>query len=115
MHGLPFLAYDNVNPAMVNSMMLHSSMLAFEKVYCSSSVPRSPGGTPIRQAPRPCVSNDPAALIAQALKKKFARQRAEESPDKENIRHNFTSSPKKLTPVKESPKVNILGKKFMDL
>ena len=24
--GLPYLAYDNVNPAMVNSMMLHSSM-----------------------------------------------------------------------------------------
>ena len=26
-------AYDNVNPAMVNIMMLRSSMLAFEKVY----------------------------------------------------------------------------------
>ena len=33
LRGLPYLAYDNVNPAMVNSMMLHSSMLAFEKVY----------------------------------------------------------------------------------
>ena len=30
---LPYLAYDNVNPAMVNSMMLRSSMLAFEKIY----------------------------------------------------------------------------------
>ena len=29
----PYLAYDNVNPAMVSSMMLRSSMLAFEKVY----------------------------------------------------------------------------------
>ena len=29
--GLPYLAYDNVNPATVNS--LRSSMLAFEKVY----------------------------------------------------------------------------------
>ena len=31
--GLQYLAFDNVNPAMVNSMMLRSSMLAFEKVY----------------------------------------------------------------------------------
>ena len=33
LRGLPYLAYDNVNLAMVNSMMLRSSMLAFEKVY----------------------------------------------------------------------------------
>ena len=33
LQGLPYLAYDNVNPTMVNSMMLRSSMLAFEKVY----------------------------------------------------------------------------------
>ena len=26
LQGLPYLAYDNVNPAVVNSMMLHSSM-----------------------------------------------------------------------------------------
>ena len=26
LRSLPYLAYDNVNPAMVNSMMLHSSM-----------------------------------------------------------------------------------------
>ena len=31
---LPFLAYDNANLAMVNSMMLRSSMHAFEKVCC---------------------------------------------------------------------------------
>ena len=36
LRGLPYLAYDNVNPAMVNSMMLRSSMLAFEKVYYKS-------------------------------------------------------------------------------
>ena len=28
-----FIAYDNVNSAMVNSMMSRSSMLAFETVY----------------------------------------------------------------------------------
>ena len=33
LRGLPYLVYDKVNPAMVNSMMLRSSMLAFEKVY----------------------------------------------------------------------------------
>ena len=33
LRGLPYLVYDNVNPAVVNSMMLRSSMLAFEKVY----------------------------------------------------------------------------------
>ena len=33
LRGLPYLAYDNVNPAVVNNMMLRSSMLAFEKVY----------------------------------------------------------------------------------
>ena len=33
LRGLLYLAYDNVNLAMVNSMMLRSSMLAFEKVY----------------------------------------------------------------------------------
>ena len=33
LRGLPYLAYDNVNLAMVNSMMLRSSMLEFEKVY----------------------------------------------------------------------------------
>lgn len=70
------------------------------------SVARSPGGTPIRQKPRPCeMSYDPAALIAQALKRKFARQRAEDSPDKENAySRGFTPSPRKRTPVKDSPK-----------
>ena len=34
--GLPYLAYDSVNP--MNSMMLRSSMLAFEKVYCGKII-----------------------------------------------------------------------------
>ena len=38
LRGLPYLAYDNVNPALVNSMMLRSSMQAFEKVYNVSFV-----------------------------------------------------------------------------
>ena len=32
LRGLPYLPYDNVNPAIENGMMLRSSMLAFEKV-----------------------------------------------------------------------------------
>ena len=32
LRGLQYVAYDNVNPAMVSSMMLRSSMHAFEKV-----------------------------------------------------------------------------------
>ena len=41
LQGLPYLAYDNVNPAMVNSMMLRSSILAFETVSwsCKTSYP----------------------------------------------------------------------------
>ena len=35
--GLLYQAYDNVNLAMVNSMMLRSSMHAFEKVYLTHS------------------------------------------------------------------------------
>ena len=31
LRGLPYLAYDNMNPAMVNSMMLHSSMHDLKK------------------------------------------------------------------------------------
>ena len=33
LRGLPYLAYDSVNPAMVNSIMLRSSMHAFIKDY----------------------------------------------------------------------------------
>ena len=38
LRGLPYPAYDIVNPAMVNSMMLRSSMHAFEKVYCIQNI-----------------------------------------------------------------------------
>ena len=40
LRGLTYLAYDNVNPAMVNSMMLRSSMLAFERVYSHHGSPQ---------------------------------------------------------------------------
>ncbi|XP_054875942.1 mitochondrial fission regulator 2 [Poeciliopsis prolifica] len=51
------------------------------------SVQRSPGGTPVRRRSNKCETallNDPAALIARALKKKFAQHRHDTSSDKEN-------------------------------
>lgn len=48
---------------------------------------RSPGGTPVRRRSSKCdtaLLNDPAALIARALKKKFAQHRHNTSSDKEN-------------------------------
>lgn len=57
------------------------------------SVQRSPGGTPIKPNPRRRESNsDPASVIAQALKKKFANQVCH-SPDvdRENDSCGFSS------------------------
>ena len=53
---------------------------------------RSPGGTPLRvqRDPVDCDCSDPAALIARALRKKFAaQQRNSESPDV----HKYNDSP----------------------
>ena len=36
--GLPYLEYDNVNPTIVKSMMLRSSMFALEKVYNRANI-----------------------------------------------------------------------------
>ncbi|XP_074470886.1 mitochondrial fission regulator 2 [Sebastes fasciatus] len=51
------------------------------------SVERSPGGTPVRRRHSKkgaALLSDPAALIAQALKRKFAQHRLNNSSDKEN-------------------------------
>ncbi|KAI3364365.1 hypothetical protein L3Q82_011162, partial [Scortum barcoo] len=51
------------------------------------SVERSPGGTPVRRRRSKggaALLNDPAALIAEALKRKFAQYRHNNSSDKEN-------------------------------
>ncbi|XP_032399441.1 mitochondrial fission regulator 2 isoform X2 [Etheostoma spectabile] len=51
------------------------------------SVARSPGGTPVgrrRSKGGAALLNDPAALIAEALKRKFAQHRHNNSSDKEN-------------------------------
>ncbi|XP_052074658.1 mitochondrial fission regulator 2-like [Mytilus californianus] len=55
------------------------------------SIQRSPGGTPLKPRRRES-NNDPASVIAQALKKKFANQIIN-SPDvdKENDSFNFSS------------------------
>ncbi|XP_060947754.1 mitochondrial fission regulator 2 [Limanda limanda] len=51
------------------------------------TVERSPGGTPVRRRRSKgggALLNDPAALIAEALKRKFAQYRHNNSSDKEN-------------------------------
>ncbi|XP_072912411.1 mitochondrial fission regulator 2 [Hemitrygon akajei] len=59
-------------------------------------VERSPGGTPVGKKParKPHIS-DPAALIAEALKQKFAHRYLNDSSDKENESFEFSplSSP----------------------
>ncbi|XP_018585598.2 mitochondrial fission regulator 2 isoform X1 [Scleropages formosus] len=57
------------------------------------AVDRSPGGTPVRKVrtKEPAPSSDPAAIIAEALKRKFAHRRQDDSFDKEN--RSFESSP----------------------
>ncbi|XP_066556165.1 mitochondrial fission regulator 2 isoform X2 [Amia ocellicauda] len=56
------------------------------------STERSPGGTPVmkKDKKRVCLS-DPASLIAEALKRKFAHRHKEDSFDKEN--RSFETSP----------------------
>ncbi|XP_057678808.1 mitochondrial fission regulator 2 [Corythoichthys intestinalis] len=49
------------------------------------AVQRSPGGTPVRRRrSKRSGAEDPAALIARALERKFARHRRDDSSDKEN-------------------------------
>lgn len=53
------------------------------------AVQRSPGGTPMRRKPL-SAATDPAAIIAQALKKKFAKHRGN-SPDSD-VEHDSSDS-----------------------
>ena len=47
---------------------------------------RSPGGTPFRKAPLKTKGTDPASIIADALKNKFAKSRlAASSPGNESL------------------------------
>ncbi|KAK8736941.1 hypothetical protein OTU49_004736 [Cherax quadricarinatus] len=57
-------------------------------------VSRSPGGTPIRSRPKSPVAGDPAAIIAAALKKRFAKMHSD-SPEKDanDDDNEFGSSP----------------------
>uniref|UniRef100_A0A8C6U4L6 Mitochondrial fission regulator n=1 Tax=Neogobius melanostomus TaxID=47308 RepID=A0A8C6U4L6_9GOBI len=61
----------------------------FEDVGDGSTKTRSPGGSPVRRRRSKGASSlhsDPAALIAEALKKKFAQHYHNNSSDKENSR-----------------------------
>ncbi|KAH9489416.1 hypothetical protein Btru_037657 [Bulinus truncatus] len=61
------------------------------------SVQRSPGGTPLRRKPL-SVPSDPASIIAQALKKKFASHKGYSSDsDIENDSYSFRQDHNSLT------------------
>jgi hypothetical protein len=65
------------------------------KLRSVPSIVRSPGGTPMRRKDRVnCepASNDPAAIIAQALRRKFANRMFQDSPDKENLDRSSDTS-----------------------
>ena len=53
---------------------------------------RSPGGTPLRKAPAPTEGTDPASIIAQALKKKFAHRRRHDTNSPGNWPHGMLIS-----------------------
>ncbi|CAH1233907.1 MTFR2 [Branchiostoma lanceolatum] len=55
------------------------------------SVERSPGGTPVRQKPKEADTQDPAALIAQALRRKFAHRKPLGSPDLQDKENDWPS------------------------
>ncbi|KAG8444592.1 hypothetical protein GDO86_009670 [Hymenochirus boettgeri] len=63
------------------------------------SVERSPGGTPVSRKNKKRHSiNDPATIIANALKQKFAHRTTNESFDKENISYEESSFSSPETP-----------------
>uniref|UniRef100_A0A3Q1GCP4 Mitochondrial fission regulator n=1 Tax=Acanthochromis polyacanthus TaxID=80966 RepID=A0A3Q1GCP4_9TELE len=79
-------------------------MWVFEDEGDSFAKTRSPGGTPVRRRGSkggPVLLSDPAALIAEALKRKFAQNRLNNSSDKENsVELSPFGSP-------ETPKVSV--------
>ncbi|XP_073483430.1 mitochondrial fission regulator 2 [Aquarana catesbeiana] len=64
------------------------------------AVERSPGGTPLTRKDKKRRSlNDPAAIIAHALKQKFAHRHKNESFDKENVSHGESPFSSPETPM----------------
>ncbi|XP_040206420.1 mitochondrial fission regulator 2 isoform X2 [Rana temporaria] len=64
------------------------------------AVERSPGGTPLTKKDKKRRSlNDPAAIIAHALKQKFAHRHKNDSFDKENISHEESPFSSPETPM----------------
>ncbi|KAK7075382.1 Mitochondrial fission regulator 2, partial [Halocaridina rubra] len=77
-------------------------------------VARSPGGTPVRERPSSPIAGDPAAIIAAALKKRFARINVD-SPDKDAEESNdFNSSPESTPQNKRRSHLEILPKRKIE-
>lgn len=80
-----------INFILIFLLILFSHIYLFGDFYSNCRLTkyssRSPGGTPIRRRRSKggtALLNDPAALIAEALKRKFAQHRHNNSSDKEN-------------------------------
>ncbi|XP_028407367.1 mitochondrial fission regulator 2-like [Dendronephthya gigantea] len=102
-------------PSAVNGNMLDMTAILKDLNQVKlKAVERSPGGTPIRRPPRKTKAADPASIIADALKSKFAKSRlAAASPGKENFQSNSpgnsfsnTPSPQHYLRKPLEPKVN---------
>ncbi|KAG7177661.1 Mitochondrial fission regulator 2-like [Homarus americanus] len=77
-------------------------------------VSRSPGGTPVRSRPKSPAPNDPAAIIAAALKKRFANMHSD-SPEKEaNEESNeYDSSPDTTPQLDRRSRIEIPKRKIL--
>ncbi|XP_018412432.1 PREDICTED: mitochondrial fission regulator 2 [Nanorana parkeri] len=78
------------------------------------AVERSPGGTPLTRKDKKRRSlNDPAAIIAHALKLKFAHRHKDESLDKENRSYEDSPFSSPETPMFGSHLLKPIGKRPM--
>lgn len=68
---------------------------------------RSPGGTPVRNRAKSPAAGDPAAIIAAALKKRFAKMHVD-SPEKDSHEdsNDFSSSPENTPQTKRKSRLD---------
>lgn len=68
---------------------------------------RSPGGTPVRNRAKSPAAGDPAAIIAAALKKRFAKMHVD-SPEKDSHEdsNDFSSSPENTPQINRKSRLD---------